>query len=150
MMEELVWSFILFVHILAATFWVGGQLMLSVVVVPLLRRARPELLREIAGLTGRRFTNITNFGLLPTLVVTGILLAWHDGVRLSNLNNTDFGHVLEVKVALVIVVFILASLHGAAARRLSRRGVRSLAITTMILSIAIIALAATLAVLPGP
>ena len=150
-MEELIWSLVLFVHILAATFWVGGQLMLAVVVMPLLRRsARPELVREMAGLAGRRFATLANFGLLPTLVMTGALLAWHDGVRLSNLNSTPFGRVLVVKVALVAVVFVLAGLHGVAARRLSRRGVRGLAVVTVILSVAILGLAAALAVLPGP
>ncbi|WP_298404112.1 hypothetical protein [Ferrimicrobium sp.] len=147
---DLLWSLVLFVHILAATFWVGGQLMLATVVVPLVRKSRPELLREIARLAGRRFAVLTNFGLLPTLVVTGVLLAWHDGVRLDNLSTTAFGRVLEIKVVLVVAVFILASMHGAIARRLSRKWVRGLAIATIILSVAVVALAAMLATLPGP
>ncbi len=150
-MEELIWSLVLFVHILAATFWVGGQLMLAAVVMPLLRRsARPELVREMAGLAGKRFATLTNVGLLPVLAITGVLLAWHDGVRFGNLNSTPFGRVLVVKVVLVAVVFALAGLHGAMARRLSRRGVRGLAIATLLLSVAILGLAAALAVLPGP
>ncbi|MHB8190293.1 MAG: hypothetical protein ACYDHP_07735 [Ferrimicrobium sp.] len=114
MIEELMWSLVLFVHILAAAVWVGGQLMLVLVLMPPLRRsARPELIREVAGLAGRRFAILTNFGLAPALVTTGVLLAWHDGVSLSNLDATVFGRVLVVKVALVIVVFIIAGLHGA-------------------------------------
>ncbi len=150
-MGELIWSLVLFVHILAATFWVGGQLMLAVVVMPLLRRsAGPELVRDMAGSAGRRFASLTNFGLLPALVITGALLASHDGVRFGNLDSTAFGRVLLVKVALVAVVFVLAGLHGVVARRLSRRGVRGLAVATVVLSVAILGLAAALAVLPGP
>ena len=147
----LIWSLVVFLHILAATFWVGGQLMLVVVVLPMLRRgARPELVRELAASSGRRFAIVTSFGLLPILVATGLLLAWHDGARLGNLTTTAFGRVLLVKAALVVVVFSLAGLHGVAARRLTRRGARGLALATLVLSIAILGLAAALAVLPEP
>jgi putative copper export protein len=147
----LVWTLVLFVHVAAAAFWVGGQLMLAFVVLPLLRRsAGPELVREMARQSGRRFAGVTNFALLPVLAVTGALMAWHDGVRWHSLNATAFGHVLEAKVALVAVVFALAGAHGAVARRLSRRKARSLAQVTMVLSVAILGLAAALAVLPGP
>ena len=147
----LVWSLVVFVHVLAATFWVGGQLMLAFVVMPLLRRTvRPEITGEVAKLSGRRFAKIANFGLLPVLVATGVILAWHDGVRMDNLNGTVFGHVLEIKVIVVALVIALAGAHGLVARRFSRRGVRGLAILTMALSIVILLFAGALAVLPAP
>jgi len=147
----LVWTLIVFLHILAATFWVGGQLMLVIVIMPLLRRtAHPEIVGEMAKRSGRRFAKVANFGLFPILVTTGILLAWHDGVRLRNLNSTSFGHALETKVILVAVVLALAAGHGVAARRFSRRGARTLALVTAVLSVAILGLAAALSVLPSP
>jgi len=148
---SLLWTLVLFTHIAAATFWVGGQLMLVFVMMPVMRRvARPELLGEMARLSGRRFAKVSNFGLFPVLVLTGILMAWHDGVRLHTVNTTSFGHVLEVKVVVVALVLGLAGGHGVAARRLSRRSVRSLALVTMALSVVILALAAALAILPSP
>ena len=150
-MSALFWTLLIFLHVLAATFWVGGQLMLVVVVLPLLRRgASPQLVRELATATGRRFAAITNWVLLPVLVVTGLTLAWWNGVRPDNLTSTPFGRVLLVKAALVVVVFGLAGLHGVAARRLRRRGVRAMAVATLLISIAIVGLGAALAVLPGP
>ncbi|NNN02236.1 MAG: hypothetical protein HKL86_10440 [Acidimicrobiaceae bacterium] len=147
----LLWTLVLFTHIAAATLWVGGQLMLVFVMMPVMRKtARPEMLAEMARLSGRRFAKISNLGLFPVLVVTGTLMAWHDGVRLSTVNSTSFGHVLEVKIVVVALVLGLAGTHGFAARRLSRRGVRSLALVTMALSVVILALAAALAVLPSP
>ena len=117
-MSPLFWTLLIFLHVMAATFWVGGQLMLVVVVLPLLRRrTSPQLVRELATATGRRFAAITNWVLLPILVVTGLTLAWGDGVRPDNLTSTPFGRVLLVKAALVVVVFSLAGLHGIAARR---------------------------------
>ena len=83
---SLLWTLVLFTHIAAATFWVGGQLMLVFVMMPVMRRtARPELLGEMATLSGRRFAKVSNFGLFPVLVLTGILMAWHDGVRLHTI-----------------------------------------------------------------
>ena len=145
------WTIVLFVHVAAAIFWVGGQLMLVFVIMPLLRRsATPEVVGQLARLSGRRFAKISNWGLFPALVLTGPLLAFHDGVRLHNLSDTSFGHVLELKIVVVALVLGLAGAHGVAARRLSRRGVRSLALLTMALSVLIVALAAGLAILPTP
>ena len=145
------WSLVLFVHVTAAAFWVGGQLMLSFVVMPALRRdAPPQQIRAIAQAAGRRFTAVTNHALLPALIVTGPLLAWHDGTRWSNLVTTAFGHLLIAKVGLVVVVFVMASMHGVVARRTSRRGVRVYAIATVVASVAVLALAAFLAMAPGP
>ena len=146
-----IWSLVLFVHVTAAAFWVGGQLMLSFVVMPALRRATaPEQIRVIAQAAGRRFTAVTNHALLPILIVTGPLLAWHDGARWRNLVTTAFGHLLIAKVSLVVVVFAMASLHGFVARRTSRRGVRVYAVITVVASVAVLALAAFLAMAPSP
>ncbi|MHB1087283.1 MAG: hypothetical protein ACYC19_00810 [Acidimicrobiales bacterium] len=147
---SLLWTVVLFVHVSAATFWVGGQLMLTFVVMPTLRRsAPPEMIATLARLSGRRFATISNFVLFPSLVVTGPLLAWHDGVRIHDLSSA-FAHVLEIKVAVVVVVLGFAGAHGVAARHLSRRGVRTLALLTVALSVVIVALAAALAILPTP
>ncbi len=146
----LVWTVVLFVHVSAAIFWVGGQLMLVFVVMPLLRRAAsPEMIGTIARTSGRRFARISNFGLFPALIVTGPLLAWHDGVRFHNFSST-FDHVLALKVFVVVVVLGFAAAHGVASKRLTRRGVRSLALLTTGLSVLIVALAAALAMLPSP
>lgn len=69
-MKHALYLFSVWVHILAATVWIGGMLFLVLVIVPWLRRggrADPALfLRE----TGERFRNVgwTCFGLL---LVTG-------------------------------------------------------------------------------
>ena len=145
------WSVVLFVHITVAAFWVGGQLMLSFVVMPALRRdASPQQLRAIAQSAGRRFTVVTNRVLFPALFVTGPFLAWHDGARWSNVTTSAFGHLLVAKVALVVAVVVMASLHGFVARRTSRRSVRIYAIVTVIASVGVLAFAAFLSMAPTP
>jgi putative copper export protein len=125
--------------------------MLVVVVMPVLRSGgSPALVRELASAAGRRFAAVTNWVLLPVLVVSGIALAALNGVRLDNLTTTAFGRVLLVKAALVGGVFALASVHGLVAHRLPRNRTRLLAAVTLFGSIAILGLGATLAVIPGP
>ncbi len=147
----LVWTLVLFAHVTAAVFWVGGQLMLSFVVLPSLRRvAPPPLVAQVTIAAARRFARIANRALLPVLVVSGPLLAWHDGVRPSNLETTAFGRVLGVKIVLVLMVLGLTVAHKVTAKRLSRRGSRRLGLATMELSVLILGFAAALAVLPTP
>lgn len=143
---HVLWAAVRFLHVIAAVFWVGGQLMLSVIVLPLLRRnADPGLTRTVAVAAGRRFGIVSTAGLLPVLLVTGIALAWHQGVRLTTLSSTTYGQVLSAKMALVFVVFVLAGTHGIVARKLPRSAGRVLAITTLALSVVIVALATVLA-----
>ena len=147
----LLWTIVLFAHVTAAVFWVGGQLMLSLVVLPALRRmAPPPLVAQVTIAAARRFARIANRALLPVLVTSGPLLAWHDGVRPSTLNATAFGQVLEIKIVLVVLVVALALAHGVTAKRLTRRGSRRLGLAIMGLSVLILGFAAALAILPAP
>ncbi|MGH7611496.1 MAG: hypothetical protein ACREN4_05700 [Candidatus Dormibacteria bacterium] len=144
------WSVVTFIHVLAAAFWVGGQLLLVAVVLPELRRAvGAQQLRQLAGAAGARFQKITNRGLLPALLLSGVVLAGHDGVRPGNLATTAFGRVLLVKAGLVVVVFSLAALHGWAAHRLPHH-TRALAALTLAVSVAILGMGAGLSQLGGP
>ncbi len=71
------------IHILAATVWIGGMLFLVLVVVPWLRKGkRPDaavFLRE----TGTRFRNV-GWICFALLAVTGTFNLWMRGVRLSD------------------------------------------------------------------
>ncbi len=124
--------------------------MLSVIMMPLLRRrGEPALTRELAAGVGRRFGTLTVAGLLPLLVITGLALAWHHHMTLAALGHTTYGMVLGAKMVLVVAVFVLAALHGLAARRLTPQAGRRIALVTLLLSLGIVALAAVLAELPG-
>ena len=93
------WNGVLWLHLLAMAFFVGGQLMLAAVVVPVLRgidEGRP--LRAAA----RRF----GFGTLAAfvvLIVTGSAMASH----LHRWSDST----LQVKLGLVVLVALLIHLH---------------------------------------
>jgi uncharacterized membrane protein len=95
------WSVIRFLHIAAVAFFVGGQLMLTVAVTPVLRRhAAEEAMRAVA----RRFGMGSGIA-LTVLAGTGAAMAgrfhaWGDSM-------------LQAKLALLALVLVLLALHVA-------------------------------------
>jgi putative copper export protein len=138
------WSLIRFLHVLAAMGWVGGQLALSAVVLPVLRRRlsprqRGPLVRE----TALRFAAVANMALLPMLVVTGVALAWHRGVTPASLNDPGYGRTLAIKLVFVVLSVLLAGAHGFIAVQHPKRA-RPLAIAGLASSVVIVVFATAL------
>ena len=97
-MDDL-WLAVRWLHVLAMAFFVGGQLVLAVAVVPLERRAPDrERLRAVA----RRF----GYG---TLVAIGVLLA--TGAALASHADRWGDGTLHVELALVALVAVLIVWH---------------------------------------
>ena len=121
------WELIRFLHLLGVAFFVGGQLMLAIVVTPALRGVEdPELMRGAA----RRF-GIGSLVALIVIIATGVAMAshfqrWGDSV-------------LQAKIALLFLVFVLTGLHTATPYT------RLLSLATLALSIAIVYLGVDLA-----
>src|SRR5207302_1228801 len=90
-------GFVLWVHLLAASFWVGGQLFLVAVVLPVLRKTLAERV-SIASQAGRRFALLSAVA-LAALLVTGPLNAVAHGVSWTILRDTTWGYVLESQSA---------------------------------------------------
>ena len=138
------WSLVRFLHVTAAMGWVGGQLMLSGVVLPVLRsNMEPAARRPLVHATARRFAIISNFGLLPILLITGISLAWHRGVTFASFDDPGYGRLLGIKLILVLVSIALAALHGVLATR-NPKSSRPLAIGGLGVSLAIVVFATAL------
>ena len=92
----------LFLHVLAATIWVGGQLVLAAL-VPVLRR-----FGDAVTAAARRFNQVawTAFGVL---IVTGI---WNIvAVRSQISHSASYRTTLIVKLAVVVVSGVTAALH---------------------------------------
>jgi uncharacterized membrane protein len=134
-----------FVHVLSAMVWVGGQLLLSLLVLPVLRRrldaaSRAPLTREI----GIRFGIFAVAVFLPLQVATGIALAAHRGLTVSDLAEPGYGRTLGEKIILFAVVLLISGLHGVAVRRGQDRLARGLGIATVLGSVGIVLLATAL------
>jgi putative copper export protein len=94
----------LFIHVLAATIWVGGQLTLAGL-VPGLRALSPDAPRTVA----RRFNRIA-WPAYVVLIVTGI---WNVVVVQDRhlLDDTTYMVTLAVKIGVVVLSGVAAALH---------------------------------------
>ncbi|HZJ29444.1 MAG TPA: hypothetical protein VFD37_05595 [Solirubrobacterales bacterium] len=93
------WLAILFCHLLAMAFFVGGQILLVGAIVPV-ERGNPDPARMRA--MARRF-GIGSLIALVILAGTGIAMAFH-------LHLWDSA-ILQTKLGLVVLVLILTALH---------------------------------------
>ena len=94
----------LFLHVLAAAIWVGGQFALAGV-VPALRRVSPEATKVAA----RAFARVA-WPAFAVLVVTGL---WN--IAEVDVTNTDSAYqvTLMVKITLAILSGVFAAIHAA-------------------------------------
>ncbi len=93
------WNGVLWLHLLAMAFFVGGQLMLAAIVVPVLRGLDDRAPLRAAA---RRFGigTVIAFGVL---IVTGVAMASHEHLWGDS--------TLQVKLALVALVAVLIGAH---------------------------------------
>ena len=94
----------LFLHVLAATIWVGGQITLAAL-VPALRRIGAEIPRAAA----RRF-NLIAWPAFGVLVLTGI---WNIVAVRSQITGS-YETTLVVKLIVVVISGVTAALHARA------------------------------------
>ncbi len=93
------WNGVLWLHLLAMAFFVGGQLMLAAIVVPVLRGGSDRTALRAAA---RRF-GIGTLIAVGVLVVTGAAMAGH----YHRWNDST----LQVKLGLVVLVALLIAVH---------------------------------------
>ncbi len=98
-MSEDLWQVVLYLHLLSMAFFVGGQLFLAAVVVPVERR-NPDQARTRA--TARRF-GIGSAIALSVLFATGIAMADHYALWSSG--------TLQLKLSLIGALILLTLIH---------------------------------------
>lgn len=106
------WSLIRFVHVTCAIGWVGGQLLFSAVVVPALKaNTEPQVGGPLIRAAAKRFTRISTMGLLPLLLITGLLQIEHRDAW-SIIGEPGYGRLLLIKLILAALSVVLAVVHG--------------------------------------
>lgn len=138
------WSVIRFLHVSGAALWVGGQLTISLVLLPLARRKlAAEQYTGIAREVGRRFGIFTGAIFLPVQVTTGVAMAWHKGVTWASLAEPGYGRILAAKLLLFAAVVAVAGVHGWASSR-HPSFARAMAIASLVGSVGIVLIATAL------
>ncbi len=104
-------------HVFAATVWIGSMAFFAAVVVPALRtKALRDNAMSLVAILGPRF-RILGFASLGTLLVTGVLLLGYHGIGWTELTHggawtaSNFGRTLLHKLALVGVVLVVSVVH---------------------------------------
>jgi uncharacterized membrane protein len=99
-------------HILAATVWVGPQVFLFAAAVPAVRTIQDvkERARVMRVLT-RRFGFLA-WGAMAVLVITGIGNMYEHELSTDYLFDHNWGTIFEVKMTLVIATVVLTALHS--------------------------------------
>lgn len=139
------WSLVRFAHVAGAALWVGGQLALSLVILPLARRMlAPEAKDRFTAEAGRRFGMLTGAVFLPVQLGTGWAMAWHKGVTWASLAEPGYGRTLATKLALFVLVMLAAAGHGIAHSRGRTDLARALAVVSLVGSLGVVMLATAL------
>lgn len=139
------WSAVRFLHVVSAMVWVGGQVTISAMVLPVARRALGVAERAtVLNGVGRRFGTFTVTLFLPLQIGTGVALAWHKGVTVASLADPGYGRTLAAKLVAFALVMAAAGVHGWAMGTRRQLLARSLAIASLVGSLAIVLLATAL------
>lgn len=112
------WMIIVWIHLIAAMFWIGGMLFFSIVLIPSLKGTPTAERKNLVSRIGRQF-RMSGWIALGLLIVTGIVRLYHRGIPLHS-----YGSALLVKLLLVLVMVSLTLLHdfilGPKSMRMSR------------------------------
>ncbi|MEU1785306.1 hypothetical protein ABZ553_05350 [Streptomyces sparsogenes] len=139
------WSLVRFLHVTGAVVWVGGQLALTLVVLPLARRMLSAEARDrFAAEAGRRFGLLTGVVFLPLQMGTGWAMAWHGGVTWASLTEPGYGRTLATKLGLFALVMLAAAGHGIAHSKGRAELARALAVASLVGSLGVVLLATAL------
>ncbi len=107
-----IWSWIRWVHLVSAIVWIGGQLFILIVLLPILRNALPRNERALLfAQVGRRYAVVSWIALL-LLVATGILNGERRGIEWARLPQSSYGRILLVKLIFVAVVIAITLVHA--------------------------------------
>ena len=141
------WSFVRFLHVVGAVVWLGGQLTVSALVMPVARRRLPaEAGAGLMRVLGMRFGIATLAVLIPLQLATGVALARHKGVTMASLAEPGYGRMLAGKLVAFALVMLAAGLHGWAISAGRRSMARALAVSSLAGSFVVVLLATALPV----
>ena len=102
-------------HVLAASAWVGGMFFLVLVVVPWLRSGGQVDAARFLRETGARFRNV-GWACFVILLVTGSFNLWVRAVRPADFTRAEwlsssFGRTVLFKLSVFVVVLVASAVH---------------------------------------
>ena len=105
--------FVLWIHVIAAVVWVGGNLILAMVIVPHFRQSLPPVERiKLLTQIGKRFEPVV-WGCIGVLFFTGIVNIFSAvDITSPTALSGAFMRTLLIKIVLFFVLVLLTALHS--------------------------------------
>ena len=105
--------FVLWIHVIAAVVWVGGNLILAMVIVPHFRQSLPPVERiKLLTQIGKRFEPVV-WGCIGVLFFTGIVNIFSAvDITSPTALSGAFMRTLLIKIVLFLVLVLLTALHS--------------------------------------
>jgi putative copper resistance protein D len=109
---SLVNALIMWVHLIAASIWVGGSIFIGIVLAPLLKTISDSIEGRLSIMirVGRKFNKI-GIPSLIVLIVTGIYNSVGFILNPAMMLSTSYGIILLIKIMLVIILLITFAVH---------------------------------------
>ncbi len=134
-----------YVHLLAASFWVGGLFHLALAIPLILRRPAAKEQRAILLALVPRFSVMAGL-CVGTLILTGLYSSWVQ-VTVLRAVATPYGFALLAKIGLIVPLLLLGALNLLWVRpRLARKGQAGQWLRKLVIGEAVIAVLVLLAV----
>jgi copper resistance protein D len=104
--------FIIWVHLICASIWVGGSIFLGLILAPMLGSITSSMKERLSVMirVGRRF-NMVALPSLLVLVLTGLYNSRAYLAEPNMLVRTDYGIILLIKIVVVMGVLITYFIH---------------------------------------
>jgi copper resistance protein D len=100
----------LFLHLVAAIFWIGGMLFLSLIIAPFLMTIDPNERRKVYRFVGQRYRKFAWVAIV-ILLITGPLNLYLMNIPFSSIISPSHGMAFLVKIILVAIVVIISLIH---------------------------------------
>ena len=110
---EIFWLLVRWLHVIAAVTWIGGNLILAMVIVPHFRQNLPPVQRiQLLTQIGKRFEPVV-WGCVGVLFFTGIINIFDAiGITSADPIPVPFMRTLLIKLGLFFVLVILTAFHS--------------------------------------
>jgi uncharacterized membrane protein len=107
-----IWSWVRWIHIMSAIAWIGGQLFILLILLPIMRTALPRNERTLVfAQVGRRYA-VLSWIALTLLIITGVLNGERRSVSWEHLTDSGYGQILFTKLIFVAFVIVVTLVHA--------------------------------------
>jgi copper resistance protein D len=107
-----IWSWIRWIHLVSAIAWIGGQLFILIVLLPIMRTTLPRDERVLVfAQVGRRYATVS-WVALTLLIITGFLNGQRRSVDWEHLTRSGYGQILFTKLIFVAIIIVVTLVHA--------------------------------------